>query len=118
MNKHRHSMVRLPASQGGGADMEPDEDGAWVPNWYAGELEDNLQKSMEENALLRAAFKQRVHDEDAIKARLEKDRAKLWNAVRFLRDNTYTDADGPELRAQNERCHRMCAALLRELEEE
>lgn len=47
MNKHRHSMVRLSLNQGGGAEMEPDEDGAWVPNWYAGELEDALRKSLE-----------------------------------------------------------------------
>ena len=42
MSKHRHSMVRLSANQGGGADMEPDENGAWVPNWYASELEAEL----------------------------------------------------------------------------
>lgn len=49
-------------------------------------------------------------DRDVWKQKVER----LAEALRFLRDYTYTDAEGPELRAQNQRCHMLAKAALDE----
>lgn len=40
-----------------------------------------------------------------------------WEALSFLQEYTYTDAEGPELRAQNARCHRMAKEAMKKIEE-
>ena len=52
--------------------------------------------------------KKTLADRDHYRALCEKMRA----AFVFIRDYTYTDALGPELRAQNERVHRMAKEAL------
>ena len=42
---------------------------------------------------------------------------KLVEALRLIYTQTYTDADGPELRAQNESNHSRAATILRDLGE-
>jgi hypothetical protein len=75
------------------------------------------------DALLLAAEEQKPSDFWKANAfvdlarQLERDRARLVEALRLIRDCTYVDAEGPELRAQNEINHRRASDILRELGE-
>lgn len=40
-----------------------------------------------------------------------------WEALEFLHQYTYTDAEGPELRAQNQRTHTMTKDAMRRITE-
>lgn len=73
-----------------------------------------MQPSDEGQDICVACYLQRglEEDRDAWKSKAEK----LAGALRFLRDYTYTDAEGPELRSQNQRCHTMAKAALAEFE--
>lgn len=44
-------------------------------------------------------------------------RAELLEALKAIRDHTFVDAEGPELRAQNECNHRRACAVIVKIEE-